>query len=104
MGNGLSQGPKTEVCNSGMHTLQLYSVCFRDTRTLVSTERSDHYRMNLNFGAVISIDLSPAGNVLATGSGDWQARICTSFHQPCDLFVLALMPLLCCLSGSYQAN
>lgn len=22
-----------------------------------------------------SIDLSPAGNVLATGSGDWQARI-----------------------------
>ena len=27
--------------------------------------------------AVISIDLSPAGNVLATGSGDWQARICT---------------------------
>ena len=28
--------------------------------------------------AVISIDLSPAGNVLATGSGDWQARICTS--------------------------
>ncbi|KAH9848341.1 WD40-repeat-containing domain protein [Lenzites betulinus] len=26
---------------------------------------------------VISIDLSPAGNVLATGSGDWQARIWT---------------------------
>ena len=25
---------------------------------------------------VISIDLSPAGNILATGSGDWQARIC----------------------------
>lgn len=25
---------------------------------------------------VISIDLSPAGNTLATGSGDWQARIC----------------------------
>jgi hypothetical protein len=25
---------------------------------------------------VISIDLSPAGSVLATGSGDWQARIC----------------------------
>lgn len=28
---------------------------------------------------VISIDLSPAGNVLATGSGDWQARICKTF-------------------------
>jgi general transcriptional corepressor TUP1 len=27
---------------------------------------------------VISIDLSPAGSILATGSGDWQARICTS--------------------------
>jgi glucose repression regulatory protein TUP1 len=26
--------------------------------------------------SVISIDLSPTGNVLATGSGDWQARIC----------------------------
>jgi len=26
--------------------------------------------------AVISIDLSRAGNFLATGSGDWQARIC----------------------------
>jgi general transcriptional corepressor TUP1 len=26
--------------------------------------------------SVISIDLSPAGGLLATGSGDWQARIC----------------------------
>ena len=26
--------------------------------------------------AVISIDLSPAASLLATGSGDWQARIC----------------------------
>jgi WD40 repeat protein len=29
------------------------------------------------FPPVISIDLSPAGSILATGSGDWQARICT---------------------------
>ena len=29
------------------------------------------------FALVISIDLSPAGSILATGSGDWQARICT---------------------------
>ena len=29
--------------------------------------------------SVISIDLSPAQNVLATGSGDWQARICEFF-------------------------
>jgi glucose repression regulatory protein TUP1 len=26
--------------------------------------------------SVISVDLSPAQNVLATGSGDWEARIC----------------------------
>ena len=31
---------------------------------------------------VISIDLSPAGSVLATGSGDWQARICKSYSSP----------------------
>ena len=41
---------------------------------------------------VISIDLSPAGSVLATGSGDWQARICKSRHSP--EFPLAL---ICCL-------
>ncbi|KAG5649838.1 hypothetical protein H0H81_001827 [Sphagnurus paluster] len=35
--------------------------------------------MDAHWGiVVISIDLSPAGSVLATGSGDWQARICTS--------------------------
>jgi hypothetical protein len=28
--------------------------------------------------AVISIDLSPTGGYLATGSGDWQARVCKS--------------------------
>jgi len=28
--------------------------------------------------AVISIDLSPTGGQLATGSGDWQARVCES--------------------------
>ncbi|KIL58707.1 hypothetical protein M378DRAFT_86115, partial [Amanita muscaria Koide BX008] len=29
--------------------------------------------------SVISIDLSPTGGLLATGSGDWQARICKCF-------------------------
>lgn len=32
--------------------------------------------------SVISIDLSPAGNILATGSGDWQARICAFLNTP----------------------
>ncbi|KAF9237359.1 WD40-repeat-containing domain protein [Melanogaster broomeanus] len=35
--------------------------------------------------SVISIDLSPAGSTLATGSGDWQARICAYFDKPSDL-------------------
>ena len=34
---------------------------------------------NVLRSAVISVDFSPAGNILATGSGDWTARICTSF-------------------------
>jgi general transcriptional corepressor TUP1 len=33
---------------------------------------------NFFLSQVISTDLSPAGSILATGSGDWQARICTS--------------------------
>ena len=30
--------------------------------------------------SVISIDLSPATSLLATGSGDWAARICTFYY------------------------
>ena len=26
--------------------------------------------------SVISVDLSPAGGLLATGSGDWKVRVC----------------------------
>ena len=29
-----------------------------------------------NVSLVISVNLSPAGSIFATGSGDWQARIC----------------------------
>ena len=32
----------------------------------------------VNVFLVISVDLSPAGGIMATGSGDWQARICMS--------------------------
>src|SRR5258706_6094123 len=37
---------------------------------------------------VISIDLSPTGGYLATGSGDWQARVCKSMliHLPFPSF------------------
>ncbi|KAJ3497690.1 hypothetical protein NMY22_g19672 [Coprinellus aureogranulatus] len=34
--------------------------------------------------SVISIDLSPVGNLLATGSGDWQARISDAFIRAVD--------------------
>jgi len=30
---------------------------------------------------VISIDLSPSASLLATGSGDWAARICTCYFD-----------------------
>jgi general transcriptional corepressor TUP1 len=35
-------------------------------------------RVSDDFPVVISIDLSPTGGQLATGSGDWQARVCES--------------------------
>ena len=41
--------------------------------------------------SVISIDLSPMGGLLATGSGDWQARICTFFSsETCALMLMLL--------------
>lgn len=49
-------------------------------------------RMTLICVIVISIDLSPAGSILATGSGDWQARICISPLSCCcnDMFMFFL--------------
>ncbi len=36
--------------------------------------------------SVISVDLSPMGGLLATGSGDWQARICMHvIFSPCNV-------------------
>ena len=40
--------------------------------------------------SVISIDLSPAGGLLATGSGDWQARVC-EWHTASILFFFCLL-------------
>ena len=33
----------------------------------------------LTMRLVISVDLSPTGGMLATGSGDWSARLCEFF-------------------------
>ena len=33
----------------------------------------------LTMRLVISVDLSPTGGMLATGSGDWSARLCGVF-------------------------
>ena len=77
MGSGLFRAQKTEAFSSGTLGRQLYNACCRDIRILV---RVFHVvsRMTLICVIVISIDLSPAGSILATGSGDWQARICIS--------------------------
>ena len=49
--------------------------------------------------SVISIDLSPVGNLLATGSGDWQARICEY-----SIFLLFIWTrCLMVTSGSYKS-
>lgn len=75
MGCGLFQGPRTVAYSSGTPTVQLCSVCSKDTRILVGN-KNQIMSVDLRRCPVISIDLSPAGNILATGSGDWQARIC----------------------------
>ncbi|PCH39459.1 WD40 repeat-like protein [Wolfiporia cocos MD-104 SS10] len=46
-------------------------VQFWDAKTATA-----HCMLQGHKNSVISIDLSPAGSILATGSGDWQARIC----------------------------
>lgn len=58
----------------------------------------------LPLSSVISIDLSPAGSILATGSGDWQARICT-YHLNCHCTISKPSSYtMCCSSGSYSAQ
>ena len=52
---------------------------------------------------VISIDLSPVGTLLATGSGDWQARIC--MFQPFQLRDIVLTKFDCLmLQGATVLN
>lgn len=55
--------------------------------------------MDLRRRPVISIDLSPAGNILATGSGDWQARICAFLNT---LYLSLSDTHLRVIPGSYQ--
>ena len=99
MGNGLFQGPRTVVFSSGTRTVQQCSVCCKGTRILVS-DQNWFISVDLRRCLVISIDLSPAGNILATGSGDWQARICTYLD---NFTILArLETYACVISGSYQ--
>ncbi len=41
----------------------------------------DQQRRSVGFRATKTRDRSPLGGLLAAGSGDWQARICTSFSR-----------------------
>lgn len=45
---------------------------------------------------VMSVDLSPVGSMLATGSGDWEARMCAH----CKLLVSQIV--LICVTGRYE--
>lgn len=78
--NGSFQAPKIGVCSSGMPKPLLRNACFKDTRIQVWSHllTVPYLPCLMPFSLVISIDLSPSGNTLATGSGDWQARICMS--------------------------
>lgn len=49
-----------------------------------SRSAQQQLRLQGHKNSVISIDLSPVGGVLATGSGDWQARLCAyRFFRSC---------------------
>lgn len=53
------------------------SVLFWDARTAQA-----QFALHGHKNSVISIDLSPTGGILATGSGDWHTRICKSYPHP----------------------
>lgn len=60
--------------------MQLMLQGHKNSGTLFTANRAATPVLTRLFLSVISIDLSPAGSVLATGSGDWQARICAFLH------------------------
>ena len=81
MVHGLCQDLKIVVSNFGTQKLRLRNVCCRDIKIQVSFKfLLPFFFLGLNgianVSLVISVNLSPAGSILATGSGDWQARIC----------------------------
>ena len=81
MVHGLYRDLKIVVSNFGIRGLRLCNVCCRGIKIRVSFYFFFFFpfifKAIANVSSVISIDLSPAGSILATGSGDWQARICT---------------------------
>src|ERR1700721_1938162 len=78
MVHGLYQDLKIVVSSFGIREVRLCNVCCTDIHIQVSFFAFSLWKkfVNVSF-QVISVDLSPAG-ILATGGGDWQARICTS--------------------------
>jgi hypothetical protein len=83
MAHGWSRDPKIKAFSSGtplMHRLKwFYTVIKIQVRGLAACV---HSNAGIRFDSslpllVISIDLSPTGGVLASGSGDWSVRVCT---------------------------
>ena len=96
--HGLYRDLKIVVSYFGIRKVRLCNVCCRDIKIRVSFNSSSfpisfflfvfiYIKAIANVSPVISIDLSPAGSILATGSGDWQARICMYllFYNPFSL-------------------
>ena len=83
MVHGLYRVLKIVLSIFGTRELRLCNVCCWDIKIRVSFYFISFYFKLVfngidNVSPVIAIDLSLAGNILATGSGDFQARICTS--------------------------
>jgi len=76
MANGSFQDLTIVAYDSGMRRVLVYNVYSKDTKIRVYIAWQIPGNTFADSQLVNSIDLSPAGNVLATGSDDWQARIC----------------------------
>jgi hypothetical protein len=98
---GLYQDLKIVVSSFGIRKVRLYNVSCRDIKIqvefLLSLFLLSLFPLLNFFLLVISVDLSPAGDILATGSGDWQARICMFLlHSFYFYFSVAKPFFLCC--------
>lgn len=88
MAGGFFRDLKIAACISGTRGLLHCNLCYRGIKTPVS---AFHLYVMLDLApdedvillSVISLDINPLGGMLATGSGDYTARICQSLVYLC---------------------